>query len=85
MNRESLSPPQTHSTLVCPSSADVVPIGTNAPNMILDYLFWFAVILAIVFGLAYLSSKGKPANLAEKEEAAPDTDFEPPLPIDCIV
>jgi len=79
MNRESLTPPQTHSTLVCPSSADVNPIGTNVSSLIIDYLCWFAISLAIVYGLSVLLSKKERVNLPEKEEATHATGFESPL------
>ena len=83
MNRQSLSPPQTHSTSVCPTSANVVPVKADVSQLALDYLFWFAISLPIVFGVMELLGRKESApGEKEEKEATPANGFEPPLPID---
>jgi hypothetical protein len=59
MNRSSASPPQTHSTSVCPTNSNISPVKTNLSGALDDYLFWFVVSLPIVFGLSHLSGGKK--------------------------
>jgi len=83
MNRQSLSPPQTHSTSVCPTSANVVPVKADVSQLALDYLFWFVISLPIVFGVIELLGRKESApGEKEEKEATPANGFEPPLPID---
>jgi len=84
MNRQTVSPPQTHSTSVCPTSANVIPLKTDASQLALDYLFWFAISLPIVFGVIELLGRKESVEgrEIEKTETSPDYGFEPPLPTD---
>ncbi len=81
MNRQTLTAPQTHSTSVCPSTANVVPVNTNVSKLILDYLFWFVGSLLVVFLAIELLGRKSP-GIAEKEEVPPAYGVQPPLPMD---
>jgi hypothetical protein len=68
--KESPSTPNlTHSTSVCISGNSVSRVRSNLPNAVLDYLFWFAVSLPIVFGLTLLFfRKAAPTQAIREEE-----------------
>ena len=75
MNRSPITPPATHSTSVCSSGYNVSPVGTNLPNAVLDFLFWFAVSLPIVFGLNRLYRRKTAVEVSkegEPEALSPD-------------
>jgi hypothetical protein len=59
MNRSSATPPETHSTSVCPTNSNISPVKSNWSGALDDYLFWFVVSLPIVFGLSHLFGDGK--------------------------
>jgi hypothetical protein len=82
MNRQTLTPPQTHSTLVCPTTANIVPLKTDVPKLILDYLFWFVVSLLVVFVVIEALSRKKSENVTKQREVSPAYGVEPPLPMD---
>jgi hypothetical protein len=84
MNRQTISTPQTHSTSICPTSANVIPLKSDASQLVLDYLFWFAISLPIVFGVIELLGRKERAEGREREEreTSPAYGFEPPLPTD---
>lgn len=67
MNRSSAIPPQTHSTSVCTSNANISPVKMSWSNALDDYLFWFAVSLPIVFGLSHVAGAGKSKQTQEDE------------------
>jgi hypothetical protein len=73
MNQLTTSPLITHMSAVCPTGYTGLLIGTNFSYAILDYLFWFAISLPIVFGLGWLlrEKPGATAKVAETEKLTP--------------
>ena len=77
MNRTAATPPLTHSTAVCSSNANVLPVKTNLSNALDDYLFWFAVSLPIMFAMNRLIAGGE-----ETAEESPElSSAEPNVPL----
>jgi len=75
MNRTSATPPQTHSTTVCPTYANISPVKVSLSNTLDDYLFWFIVSLVFVFGLIHLF----PNEELKKPEAREVEQLEKPI------
>jgi len=69
MDRSSVTPPLTHSTSVCSSGYNVMPLNANFSNAALDYLFWFAVSLPVAFGLNLLLIRRARIDVAKEGEA----------------
>jgi len=80
MNRQTLTPPQTHSTSVCPTTVNIVPVKTSISNLVLDYLFWFVDSFLIVFVVIELRGRKENENVAKEERST--YGVEPPLPMD---
>lgn len=69
MNRSTTIPPQTHSTSVCTSNANISPVKVSLSNALDDYLVWFVISLLAVFGLSHVSRAKEPeARKVEQPE-----------------